>query len=79
MQQAMRLAMEQAPQVLPPTLLLYGDQDRIAAPDAIRDYFQRLVCEKRIVGYSGCYHELHHEAVAPAVVDELARWIVAHV
>jgi alpha-beta hydrolase superfamily lysophospholipase len=79
MLQAMRLAMEQAPQVRPPTLLLYGDQDRIAAPEASRGFFERLGCEKRIVGYPGCFHELHHEAVAPAVLDELARWIDAHV
>ena len=79
LQDAMRYAMEHATQVTIPTLLLYGMEDRVVSVDACWRFAERLVCEKRVVGFPDAYHELHHEAVQPAIVEEVMRWIRAHV
>ncbi|MBI3324429.1 MAG: lysophospholipase [Candidatus Omnitrophica bacterium] len=78
MTEAMRQALAAAPQLTPPTLLVYGEDDHIVSTAACRAFFERLTCQKRLVSYPQAFHELHHEPVRNAVIDELARWITAH-
>ena len=78
LQEAMRHAMDRATEVTTPTLLLYGMDDRVISIAACQRFAERLLCEKRVIGFSDSYHELHHEAVRPTLVEEVARWTHAH-
>ena len=78
LQTAMREAHEGADRVRLPTLMLYGAEDRVISLAACRDVFERLTCEKRLLAFEGCYHELHFEPVQPQVIAALAQWVHAH-
>lgn len=78
LQGAMRQALDQAKDVSLPTLLLYGGADRVVSVKACQAFFERLACEKRAVDFPDCYHELHHEAVQPRVVELVSEWVQAH-
>ncbi|MBI4322721.1 MAG: lysophospholipase [Candidatus Omnitrophica bacterium] len=75
---AMRQTLDDAQQIRLPTLLLYGTEDHVVSVDAGRRFYERLACDKRVVGFPASYHELHHEAVQPTVVEEMVRWIESH-
>ena len=74
-QTAMRQAMERASQLKPPTLMLYGMEDRVVSVSACRTFFEQISCEKRLMEFPGCRHELHHEPAFPQVVEAVLRWI----
>ena len=78
LQTSMRQALDDARQIRPPTLLLYGAEDRVVSIAACQRFYERLTCDKRVVGFPACYHELHHEAAQPAVVEEVVHWIQDH-
>jgi len=75
---AMGQAIQQAPQIAVPTLLLYGRDDRVVSVEDCRAFYDRLRCPKQILGYEGSYHELHHEAKRTEVLGDIHRWLAAH-
>ncbi|MBI3088075.1 MAG: lysophospholipase [Candidatus Omnitrophica bacterium] len=78
LQAAMAQGREQAARLAHPTLMLLGGDDRIVSTAACRTVFAQLTCEKRLVEFPGCYHELHHEAVGPQVVELITQWVRQH-
>ena len=78
LQDAMHHAMDRASHVTLPTLLLYATADRVVSGSACQRFAERLHCEKRVMSFSDCYHELHHESVQPTIVEEIVRWVQAH-
>ena len=78
LQEAMRQALEAAPQVASPALVLYGAEDRVVSVKACQAFFERLPGEKRLIGFPGCYHELHHESAFTNVVEAVVRWAETH-
>jgi len=78
LQVMMPQALERARGIITPTLVLYGSDDRVVSVKACQECFEKLACEKRLVGFPGCYHELHHESVMPSVVEEVLQWVQAH-
>ena len=59
-----------------PTLLLCGAEDRIISVAAAQRWFEQLTCEKRMVMFPGCYHELHHEPVRQEVFQLVRDWVL---
>lgn len=78
LQTAMAQGREHAARLAHPTLMLLGSDDRIVSTATCRAVFERLTCEKRLVEFPGCYHELHHETVGPQVVELITQWIRVH-
>ena len=78
LQAAMRQALDDAQQIRIPTLLLYGTEDHVVSVAACRRFYERLACDKRVVSFPACYHELHHEAARPTVAEEVVHWIQHH-
>lgn len=75
---AMSQAIERAASLTSPTLVLHGTEDRVISLTVCRDFFNTLACKKQLVRFPGCYHELHHESVRPAVVETVLQWISAY-
>lgn len=75
---SMRQALDDARQIRVPTLLLYGAEDHVVSVAACRRFYERLACDKRVVNFPACYHELHHEATRPTVAEEVVHWIQNH-
>ena len=67
-------AFARAPVLRTPVLFLCGTEDRIVSVAAAQRWFDRLAGEKRRVIFSGCYHELHHEAVRDDVLRLVRGW-----
>lgn len=67
-------AFERASALHVPLLLLLGTADRIISIDAARRWFDRVACEKSLVEFPGCYHELHHEPVKDDVMRLVCTW-----
>ena len=78
LQEAMQQAGASAERLTLPTLVLYGTADRVISVAACEAFAARMTCEKRIMGFPDCYHELHHESVASDVVGRIVEWIRAH-
>ncbi len=64
------------PQNRVPVFLSYGMQDRIVSIPAAQQWFERLTCEKHLVTYPECYHELHHESVKDDVIRHVSAWVL---
>ena len=75
--QAGRDALAAAQAIEVPTLVLYGEADRIVSLAAVRHWFEQLRCQKRIVSFPESYHELHHEAAREEVLRVVHEWAVA--
>ena len=60
-----------------PTLLLYGEADRIVSIETANRWFHALSCQKRLVSFPGTYHELHHEDVCGEVVRLTREWLTS--
>ena len=67
-------ALAQAHRIDLPTLLLYGEADRIVSIAAAQRWFNALRCQKRLVSFPGAYHELHHETVRGEVFRLIREW-----
>ncbi len=59
-----------------PLLLLCAQEDQIVSVPAARAWYERLTCEKRLVMFPGCYHELHHEPVREQVAQLVSQWVL---
>jgi acylglycerol lipase len=65
-----------AGEIRTPILGLIGDADPIADPNRTRSLFERLGSEpKRLVAYSGLFHEVFNELERSRVVAELLAWL----
>ena len=60
-----------------PVLLLCGAEDRIISVAEARRWFDQLTCEKRLVMFPHCYHELHHEPVRDEVLQLVREWVLS--
>ena len=61
-----------------PLLLLYGDADAVADPDASRELFAGAgSVDKTVHCYEGFYHEIFNETGRDAVFADLAAWLEA--
>ncbi|MCX6364131.1 MAG: lysophospholipase [Actinobacteria bacterium] len=61
-----------------PFLLLYGDADAVADPQAARELFARVVsADKTMHCYEGYFHEIFNETGRAAVFADLAAWLEA--
>jgi alpha-beta hydrolase superfamily lysophospholipase len=56
-----------------PTFVIHGGADRLIPTETSRILEGRPKVTRRV--YPGLLHELHHEAAAPLVLDDVVRWI----
>jgi alpha-beta hydrolase superfamily lysophospholipase len=62
-----------------PVLILHGSADRMVPPDGSREFIAK-VCypDRELMEYPGTYHGLFVDLNAHDVLDDLERWIEAH-
>ncbi len=73
--------MESAPKLRTPVFLQVAGDDRLAAPEAARRFFEGIALEdKSISTYHGLYHEIYNEAAEnrKKVVKDLETWLHDH-
>ncbi len=78
---AMERAREAAPLISVPVLMQAGSDDRIVAPDSVREIFSRLtIKDKTFIAYPGCRHEIYNEPEPDrsTVLNDLFSWIERH-
>ena len=68
-------ALQRAPTLRVPTLLLYGTDDHIVSIEMATRWFSLLTCEKRAVAFPGAYHELHHEPIREEALRLVCDWV----
>ncbi len=73
--QAQDDAFRRAPTLQLPALILCGTEDRLISVPRAQQWVGRLACEKRIVLFPGCFHELHHEPVRGEVIRLVNDWV----
>lgn len=62
-----------------PTLLLYGDDDKIADPEGSKELFEKLGAkDKTLSGYKGYYHEILNEVEREKVYMDILDWLDNH-
>lgn len=67
-----------APSLAVPVLLLHGGADRMVSPEGTRKFFARLtLADRELIEYPEAYHALLADLDAPAVLNDLGRWIDA--
>ncbi len=77
---AQRAAPAAAARLSLPLLLLYGDADAVADPEAAREFFAVAgSADKTERCYEGYYHELFNETGRETVFADLAAWLDEHV
>lgn len=75
---AQSAALSAAGRIRLPLLLLYGDADAVADPQAGRELFAAAgSTDKTVHRYEGYYHEIFNETGRDAVVADLAAWLAA--
>jgi len=78
----MDLALDAAPHLVEPMLLLYGAHDEIIPAEPIRRFIMRLPSaaadKQRIAFYADGYHMLLRDLGGPVVVRDVASWIADH-
>lgn len=75
---AQRRALEAAPRLRLPLLVMWGEADRIAAPGASRAFGERAgSADKTLLAYPGLYHEIFHELGKEGPLADLAAWLRA--
>ena len=73
---AQAAAMEGAPRLAVPLLILHGDADRLVLPAGSAEIAARLSCPHQLVLLPGFYHELLNEPASERarVLEVLDRW-----
>lgn len=67
------------PQLRIPVLVLHGADDRLTSPEGSRLVHARVgSTDKDITVYDGLYHEIFNEPERDVVLDDVARWLLAH-
>jgi alpha-beta hydrolase superfamily lysophospholipase len=73
-------AIEQAPQLNLPALLMHGGGDKITDPKATQQFYERAApADKTFKCYEGLYHEIHNEVDPSAVFKDMVDWLNRHV
>ena len=65
---------ERAEALAVPTLVLYGEADRVVSTDAVRGWARRLRSPHETVAIPDAFHELHHEPIADTIIQRIAEW-----
>lgn len=71
-----------APELQKPVLLQVGSDDRLVAPEAVRQFFDNLsVTDKSLRTYHGLYHEIYNETAKERekVLKDLEKWLDEHI
>ncbi len=78
----MDLALDSAPRVTQPMLLLYGERDEIVPKEPTRLWISQLPygahATRRIAWYPEGYHMLLRDLEAPLVLHDIESWIADH-
>lgn len=62
-----------------PLLLLHGTGDRMVTPEASKQlYAQAATTDKELKLYEGLYHELLNEPEKEEILEDIIRWLDAH-
>lgn len=71
-----RRALQRAPGIGLPALVIVGEDDRLGSPEAARRLYERLGSrDKRLQLYAGGRHEPLHDVDRERVMDDLVAWI----
>lgn len=77
---AQRRALDGAPRLTLPLLVVHGTADAIAEPAATRALFAAAgSADKTCLSYEGAYHELFNEVERDEVIADLAAWLERHI
>lgn len=61
-----------------PLLLMHGTADQIVAPEASRQFADRVEGEITFIPWEGLYHELHNEVRRKDVLNSTLSWMETH-
>jgi alpha-beta hydrolase superfamily lysophospholipase len=76
---AQQLTRQEAERLELPLLVLQAGDDRLASPDATREFFQAAGSQdKQLEVYDGLYHELFNETERERVLADLLAWLERH-
>jgi acylglycerol lipase len=74
-----RKALEGAPSMTLPVLILHGEEDRVVPVGSSRRFFELLgSADKELVTFPGFYHEVFKELGRQQVIDVLLNWLGRH-
>ncbi len=63
-----------------PTLIMYGTEDHLCPPAGSQMLGERIgAADLTVTPYTGLYHEIFNEPERDQVLDDLCRWLRAHV
>ncbi len=69
-------ALQRAPQLTLPMLILHGEADALVTPEASRAlYAQASAGDKTLKLYPGLYHEIFNEAEHETILAEVVAWL----
>jgi acylglycerol lipase len=72
-------ALEHAPELTVPVLLLHGSGDRICDLAGARLFYERAGSDdKTFREYEGMYHEVHNDPEQEQVFADILEWLAAH-
>jgi alpha-beta hydrolase superfamily lysophospholipase len=67
------------PQIKIPLLVLHGADDRLTSPaGSVLVHDVAGSADKQLTVYPGLYHEIFNEPERDVVLDDVARWLLAH-
>jgi alpha-beta hydrolase superfamily lysophospholipase len=72
----MQEALDAAPNLRAPTLLLYGDKDEVVRPDAFEELETRLAHSTRLARYPNGWHLLFRDLGREAVFKDALAWML---
>ena len=76
---AMEHLRKEAGRIRLPLLILQGDTDRLVNPAGAQVLYDGVASpDKRLIVYPGFYHEVFNEPEHDRVLDDVERWLVAH-
>ena len=76
---AMDAAMDEAANITAPILIMHGSDDTLADPAGSVRFSSKVGSTDRTVSiWPGCFHELHNEPEADAVLATVIDWINGH-
>ncbi len=79
MARAMAWTHEHAHEWRLPLLILHGGADRLVPPEGSRRFYARVpIADKAYHEYEGGYHEPHNDIIRDQALQDLERWLEAH-
>jgi alpha-beta hydrolase superfamily lysophospholipase len=71
----MKMSLEKTPYLKTPTLMMCAEKDQVVSIDACNKIFEKLACEKQIIKFSECYHEIHNESAFEELGMAIISWM----